>query len=559
MPVNLDTTLGQGFIIPEDVASIRVQLFGAGGGGEFVNQINSAATAGTTGGNTSFMGLVAGGGQGGGIGGKASGGAGGTNQDTFNWSFRNVTVTSTSGGSGGLNAAGPGAAPPSTVGRDGGAGTSPQVTFLSTVTHFFNNSSNTHTLTDNSPDIVVGFEGSSAADGLSCTPNYGKKYYSIRFVVPYDNASYGLTIFNVSNTTAGGGSGSNSLAGTLNQTNNGFDAWFCRNGNFNTYVRSFTVQTTGTRSALAGRGGGGGGYMSATFTRQNLIDSYTYRPGTSHDIVVGTGGTAGGNTSSAGMSGRAIIYMLIEPRITLSLDRSPILRGESTTLRWTITGDADTATIIQGDNTIAQGTNLNSNITVNPTSTTTFTVTASGLGGFASKEITLVVYEPPTTELVGPPSINYGEQVDISYEATHVDISLTVTKKQYYRDNTSTTTNISLPIGLSVSGTFPSGIDYTTKGPSSVEYTLTAMGNGGQSSKTITFPVNIDETPDNLLIPSTDDAIKNQDPVITPDIDVTTYEITINDIDIPVEVRSDKPIQVDIDDQDDWKNVRNIN
>jgi hypothetical protein len=377
MPVSLNTTINQTFNIPEDVASIRVQLFGSGGGGEHVNQTTSAASPGLSGGNTSFMGLSALGGQGGGIGGKASGGNGGTTSDDFGWGLRNINITTSNGGAGGLNAGGSGVSISPVTGSNGGDGTYPQATFYSFVYHVFNNDTDQHIFSDSSSDINVTFQNQYAPNGLSCYPNYGSKYYSVRFVLPYDNSNYSVNIYNISNLTAAGGGGVNTLSGILNKTRFGFDLWFCRNYSFNTYIRSFSIQTTGTRSALAGKGGGGGSYITATFSRENLINSYTYRPGTSHDIIVGSGGRSGGNTSYAGGSGRAVIYMLREPRITVTLDNSAIYRGESTTLRWSVTGDADSITISQSNTPIFQGTNLNKFIRVNPTITTTYTLTAS--------------------------------------------------------------------------------------------------------------------------------------------------------------------------------------
>jgi hypothetical protein len=68
----------------------------------------------------------------------------------------------------------------------------------------------------------------------------------------------------------------------------------------------------------------------------------------------------------------------------------------------------------------------------------------------------------------------------------------------------------------------------------------------------------IDMTPDAIDIPSSEDKFLGEEPVITPDVQVTSENIVINDIDIPVEIKSNEPIQVEIDNSDNWMNVRQI-
>ena len=64
--------------------------------------------------------------------------------------------------------------------------------------------------------------------------------------------------------------------------------------------------------------------------------------------------------------------------------------------------------------------------------------------------------------------------------------------------------------------------------------------------------------PDAIQIPETDDTFKNEEPVVTPDVEVTTDQIVITDIDIPVEIKADYPIQVEIDNADVWQDIREI-
>ena len=48
------------------------------------------------------------------------------------------------------------------------------------------------------------------------------------------------------------------------------------------------------------------------------------------------------------------------------------------------------------------------------------------------------------------------------------------------------------------------------------------------------------------------------DEVISPDVTITTESIIIDDIDIPVEVKSSEPIKIDINDSGNWQDVREI-
>lgn len=261
--------------------------------------------------------------------------------------------------------------------------------------------------------------------------------------------------------------------------------------------------------------------------------------------------TNAGGTRSA--STTVTVYQ--PPNVTFSLDKNPIIRGESTVLRWTTTGDASTAYVFPG---VGQ-TNLNSFVTVSPTTTTTYSISVSGLGGSDSDQITLTVYQPPSVKLIGPPFINYNDNpIVLNYEAYNVETSLTLYTIYEYFDSYVSSPPQSLPTATSASGQINVSIPYTNKGPKSIQYRLEGIGNGGQSSKTINVSVNIDETPDNIIIPPSEDKLKNEDPVVTPDEIVTSYEIQVNDIDIPVEIKANRPIQVDVNDQDNWKNVRSI-
>ena len=118
--------------------------------------------------------------------------------------------------------------------------------------------------------------------------------------------------------------------------------------------------------------------------------------------------------------------------------------------------------------------------------------------------------------------------------------------------------DVNLPLGENVSESIQTQIPYNDFGPFSVTYVIVATGNGGQESKQIIIPINVDETPTNFLVPESEDLLKDQAPIFTPDAIVTSYEIVIDDIDIPVEVKADKPILIDVNSQEDWKPIREL-
>ena len=108
-------------------------------------------------------------------------------------------------------------------------------------------------------------------------------------------------------------------------------------------------------------------------------------------------------------------------------------------------------------------------------------------------------------------------------------------------------------------GTIPITVPWNDFGPSSVAFTLTAQGSGGSATANpVTTIIDIDQQPDNFIIEETDGVLKDQDPVYTPESEILSEMYLINDIDIPVEIKADYPIKVDINKNDNWEDVRQI-
>jgi len=266
------------------------------------------------------------------------------------------------------------------------------------------------------------------------------------------------------------------------------------------------------------------------------------------------------------------ITVYIPPNLNISINPTAIIAGQSSTLSWSTSGDANSIVWNSGNVT---NYNLTSSSTVSPLDTTTYSATVSGLGGSDTDSIVLTVYQPVTIDsLNSPTSLDYGQQGTVSYQSSYCNTGLNM--KIYYRYTDSSDSSVlaydyNLPTASSsqlnapntvMSGDVNLNIVYDDFGPRFIDIVLTASGDGGTATRTAITTINIDETPDFFIIPEKEDAYKDEDPVFAPDLDPETAILSdmfeINDIDIPVEIKSNYPIQVDINNQNDWKNLRQI-
>jgi len=263
------------------------------------------------------------------------------------------------------------------------------------------------------------------------------------------------------------------------------------------------------------------------------------------------------NRGGCSYSAATTVNVYDKPNIVLSLSDNPIIQGQSALLSWIVTGDASTLNIQPG----IGNTNIGTYLTVDPTETTTYTATVSHpVAGSHSDEIELVVYPIPSLEMTGPLTMYYGDSVTINYEATNIPTSFEITPHYYSLDGDETTGDvIVLNTGDEVSGEFTDTPPWGDRGPSQVVYIGNVVGYGGQTrTQNLTIPVSIDQKPDYIEIPESDDKIRNEQLVITPDAEVTTLELVVDDVDIPVEIKSDYPVQVEIGRNGVWNNVRQI-
>jgi hypothetical protein len=87
---------------------------------------------------------------------------------------------------------------------------------------------------------------------------------------------------------------------------------------------------------------------------------------------------------------------------------------------------------------------------------------------------------------------------------------------------------------------------------------ITATGSGGLASDTHTLVANVDITPVNIDIQDSEDLLANQNPVVTPGSPQLTSQYLIDDIDVDVEIKADYPIQVQVNNDGTWENVREL-
>jgi len=110
------------------------------------------------------------------------------------------------------------------------------------------------------------------------------------------------------------------------------------------------------------------------------------------------------------------------PTITqFSADPTSIQRGQSSTLRWEVTGQATSISIDQGIGTV-QGTG---NRRVFPDASTTYTLTATGPGGSNTARTTINVTAPPPpappTTSTAPPKQRFGDLLSSRIQDAYFD------------------------------------------------------------------------------------------------------------------------------------------
>lgn len=283
-------------------------------------------------------------------------------------------------------------------------------------------------------------------------------------------------------------------------------------------------------------------------------------------IYVLTASFAGVNTVAT-----RTITVYIPPVITITSSVSSVIAGQCATISWNTTGDADTIYWTSGGISNA---NLTSSAVVCPTDTTVYSAYVTGLGGTSPvSSYTLVVYQIPTIDIFEvSESVNYGEtSIGVQYSTKYANTSIVIEVSAVWTNGPNTGTTLVDTINITPAGsaelngannTVSGQISWTPTwddfGPRRFVFRMAVVGSGGSTETSKTCTAIIDELPDNVSIPESDELFKDQEPVVSPDVEILSDMILIDGVDINIEIKSDYPIQVDINDSDNWQNVREL-
>ena len=275
---------------------------------------------------------------------------------------------------------------------------------------------------------------------------------------------------------------------------------------------------------------------------------------TTYNLTVnGHGGTSASDTTT--------VTVYEPPVVNISADDNQsgiaINKGQSFKLKWWTTGDATSAVLNSGIGSVPLSSEgyYTPTVTTNYQITSTLTVPGTGINASSSDSITVTVYQPPTAVLHGPANRAYGLQVGLNWSVTY-PVSVTLQKQYTNADGSVINQNVTL---TGTSGTY-NDTPYDGGGRAVaevVQYTLFVQGQGSLSANAVhTTSIIIDEMANLITIPESREKGPEEEPVISPDITITSEKIEIEDVDIPVEVKASHPIKIECDEDGTWHDVR---
>ncbi len=177
--------------------------------------------------------------------------------------------------------------------------------------------------------------------------------------------------------------------------------------------------------------------------------------------------TGPGGTATAQVTVTVTVPM---PTVSLQISPGTITLGEQATLSWT-SSNAVSASLDNGIGTVA----VNDSMTVSPAATTTYTITAIGVGGHTvSDSVTLTVNQPPpiVSILIDPNEIIAGQAASLSWSSMYAD---------------------TIAIDQGIGSVTSSGSQSVSPGQTTT-YTITATGPGGTSTESVTLTVHVPPT-----------------------------------------------------------------
>lgn len=233
----------------------------------------------------------------------------------------------------------------------------------------------------------------------------------------------------------------------------------------NTLAATPDTVLPGGAATLAWTGTGASYYRVTTDAGANLGNvfgtSLKVYPQTTTTYTVTAVNTAGTGSRSVGVT---VVPPGPKPTIdAFAASPTAIFAGQSTTLSWSVTG-ADTLSISPGIGAVT-----GSSVTVSPSATTTYTLTAKNLNGSVTKSTTVTVtVAPPTIDsfTAAPSAITAGQSSTLNWSVTGA---------------------ASLAISPDVGAV--TGSSVTVSPSASTTYTLSATNAGGTVTKDVTIAV----------------------------------------------------------------------
>ena len=139
------------------------------------------------------------------------------------------------------------------------------------------------------------------------------------------------------------------------------------------------------------------------------------------------------------------LNLSFEPSATLRDRDNPtanptqLLAGQFLTLEWFTGGDNGDGTFLQQDGLTIQEVLNNSELDVSPAETTTYSIVTSGLGGTATSDLVVEVYQPPQLTVSFPIDTDWSVNFDLNVETNYANSSVSATYVQRYFDGTTQT------------------------------------------------------------------------------------------------------------------------
>lgn len=194
--------------------------------------------------------------------------------------------------------------------------------------------------------------------------------------------------------------------------------------------------------------------VSSNFGASALSGSVSVTPSVNTTYSLTVSGPGGKTTKTVN-----VVTAYRPPTVSISFSPSSITTGNSSTLSWSSTN----ATSVVSSNFGA--TTVNGSTTLSPSTSTTYNITVSGLGGTASASSTLSVSQPTPSISLSPSSITTGNSSVLSWSAPYAN-------------------TVSTNFGQSAtSGSILVSPSTTTT------YTITAYGSAGSASNSATLYV----------------------------------------------------------------------